>query len=428
MLVNFGDSAAFAREINALLGSDRNRQALSARAYARGRTMIWSKLAERAVAEIGRIVAAQPRRLPSALLPIQPLEVDLTAVERMSDATGMLQHAIYSVPDRRHGYCIDDNARALILMCEADGIDEAKRDKWMSTYASFVQYAWNPERRRFRNFMNYDRTWCEEVGSEDSNGRTLWALGVAARDGRTRAHREWAIAMWDATASLAFELESPRAQSFAMLGAAAVLEAHAGHQLARSILERFPDDHLALLCEARRPEWEWFEIVLAYDNARLPEALLRAGRLLGRQELIDCGVATLDWIVAKQTAPGRVLPRGRLGKFRPALCRAAAIRSAAARGAGHGRGLPRGVRGDRRPARWVAEGERAYGWFLGAERPRPAACEQGRRRVFRRADADRDSIATRARSRSWRCNSPRVRFRGFQKREQPWQGAARAAA
>jgi glycosyltransferase involved in cell wall biosynthesis len=365
VLVDFGDSAAFAREINALLGSDRNRQSLSARAYARGRTMIWPKLAERAVAEIGRIVAAQPRRLPSAPLPVKPLDVDITAVERMSDATGMLQHSIYSVPDRRHGYCIDDNARALILMCEADGIDEAKRDKWMSTYASFVQYAWNPERRRFRNFMNYDRTWCEDVGSEDSNGRTLWALGVAVRDARSRAHREWAIAMWDATASMAFELESPRAQAFAMLGAAAVLEAHAGHQLARSILERFPDEHLALLCEARRPEWEWFEIVLAYDNARLPEALLRAGKLLGRKDLIDCGVATLDWIVAKQTAPagffravgsesfGRVYadplpfdqqPLEAQGMIE--ACRAAFDAT-----------------GD---ARWVIEGERAYGWFLGA--------------------------------------------------------------
>lgn len=365
VLVNFGDSAAFAREIGALLGSDRNRQALSARAYARGRTMIWSKLAERALDEIGRIIAAQPRRLPAITLPIEPLTPDIVAVERMSDATGMLQHAIYSVPDRRHGYCIDDNARALILMCEVADLDEARRSKWMTTYGSFIQYAWNPERRRFRNFMNYDRTWCEEVGSEDSNGRTLWALGVAVRDARTRQHREWAIAMWDATASLAFELESPRAQAFAMLGAAAVLETHAGHQLARAILERFPDEHRSLLDEARRPEWEWFEIVLAYDNARLPEALLRAGKLLGRQDLIDCGVSTLAWIVAKQTAPagffravgsesfGRIYAEPLPFDQQPLeaqgmveACRAAFDAT-----------------GD---ARWVAEGWRAYGWFLGA--------------------------------------------------------------
>ncbi|WP_410970919.1 hypothetical protein, partial [Salmonella sp. SAL04269] len=88
-----------------------------------------------------------------------PLAADLSAVERMSDSTGMLQHAIYSVPDRRHGYCIDDNARALIFMTQAPGIDPVTRDKWTTIYASFLQYAWNPEARRYRNFMRFDRSW-----------------------------------------------------------------------------------------------------------------------------------------------------------------------------------------------------------------------------------------------------------------------------
>ena len=365
VLVDFKDSAAFAQEINRLLGDDAYRIALSARAYARGRTMIWSRLAERALHEIGGMVAAQPRRLPSAGHPTQILMPDITAVERMSDATGMLQHAIYAVPDRRHGYCIDDNARALILMCAADGIDETARDKWMTTYASFVQYAWNPEARRFRNFMNYDRTWCEDVGSEDSNGRTLWALGIAARDARSQRHREWAIAMWDATASMAFELGSPRAQAFAMLGAAAVIEAHPGHQLARSILARFPDQHLALLCETRRPEWEWFEIVLAYDNARLPEGLLRAGKLLGRQDLIDCGIATLDWIVAKQTAPGGFFRAVGSESFNRPYAEPLPFdqQPLEAQGMIEACRSAYDATGDRR---WVAEGEKAYRWFLGA--------------------------------------------------------------
>ncbi len=365
VLVDFGNSAGFATAINDLLGSERNRRRLSERAYARGRTMLWPRLADATLSEIGAAIAARPRRLTGATTAqITPLVPDLAAVERMSDSTGMLQHSIFSIPDRRHGYCIDDNARALILLSAMPRLDDATRDRWMTTYASFVQYAWNPDKRRFRNFMNFDRTWCEDVGSEDSNGRALWSLGVTARDAKQRKHRDWAIALFDETASLATELGSPRAQSFAMLGAAAVLEAHSGHERARSILQRFPDQHLALLAEARRPEWQWFEIVLAYDNARLPEAMIRAGAVMGRDDLVSCGLTTLDWIVGKQTSPegrfravgsesfGRVYADPLPFDQQPLEAQATIDACSAAFVA----------TGDRR---WIAEAERAYRWFLG---------------------------------------------------------------
>ena len=364
VLVDFKDVAAFAREIDGLLSSDRDRRRLSERAYARGRTMIWPRLAEATMVEIEAIVASRPERLHTAAARAVTLTPDIAAVERMSDATGMLQHSIYSIPDRRHGYCIDDNARALMLMSVMPQLDAVTRDKWTTIYASFVQYAWNPDRRRFRNFMNFDRTWCEEVGSEDSNGRALWALGVTARDARDKKHRDWARMMFDTTASLAFELGSLRAQSFAMLGAAAMLDAHPGHELAREILQRFPDVHMAMLAEARRPEWEWFEIVLAYDNARLPQALIRAGVALERQDLIDCGLSTLEWIVSKQTSPqGRFRavgtesfhrPYGEPLKFdqQPLEAQATVDACVAAHEA----------TGD---AKWLEEARRAYGWFMG---------------------------------------------------------------
>ncbi len=363
VLVDFRDAAAFAREIGHLLASDEDRTGLMQRAYDRGRTMTWPRVAELAMSEIRGIVGRRPERIVAAASD-QVLKPDLSAVERMSDSTGMLQHSIYSVPDRRHGYCIDDNARALILMSAIEDVDPAVRDKWTTVYASFVQYAWNPDKRRFRNFMNFDRTWCEDVGSEDSNGRALWSLGVTARDARARKHRDWATMMFDMTGSLAFELGSPRAQAFAMLGAAAMLEASPGHQLARSILERFPDTHLALLEEARRPNWTWFEIVLAYDNARLPEALIRAGRALGRQELIDRGLETLAWVIERQKSPeGRFRAVGSESFGRPyadplpfdqqPLEAQATIDACCA---------ALEVTGD---PRWREEAERAYRWYLG---------------------------------------------------------------
>jgi glycosyltransferase involved in cell wall biosynthesis len=221
-LVDFGDSQGFAREISALLGDDAARGALAARAYARGRSMIWSKLAENGMAELAAAVAAKPRRLTPAIAARKTptiLDPDFQAVERMSDATGMLQHGIYSVPDRRHGYCIDDNARALILASRIASLDASARDKWTTVYASFVQHAWNPDTRAFRNFMAFDRNWCEDKGSEDSNGRTLWALGVTANEAPERKHRDWATALFDQTAPIALDFGSPRAQAFAILGA-----------------------------------------------------------------------------------------------------------------------------------------------------------------------------------------------------------------
>jgi glycosyltransferase involved in cell wall biosynthesis len=121
VLVPFNDSAAFAREISRLLADKDARTALAERAYARGRTMLWPRLAETAMAALVGIIAAKPRRFARPVKELAPLKPDIAAVERMSDATGMLQHSIYSVPDRRHGYCIDDNARALILMSKIDG-------------------------------------------------------------------------------------------------------------------------------------------------------------------------------------------------------------------------------------------------------------------------------------------------------------------
>ena len=364
VLVDFGDVAAFAREIDRLLASDTDRERLMNRAYARGRTMIWPRLAEAMLHEIAAIVAARPRRLVKSVPLVRPLAADFAAVERMSDSTGMFQHAIYSVPDRRHGYCIDDNARALILTSAME-LDPATRDKWMTVYASFLQYAWNPDLRRFRNFMRFDRTWCEEEGSADSNGRTLWALGVTARDAVDKKHRDWAAMMFDTTASLALELGSLRAQAFAMLGAAAMIEVRPDHQLAGEILERFPDQHLALLDSARRPEWQWFEIVLAYDNARVPQALIAAGRALGRADYVQRGLETLSWIVSKQTSPeGRFRAVGHESFHRPyaeplqfdqqPLEAHATVEACAEAFAASG------------DQRWVDEAERAYGWFLGA--------------------------------------------------------------
>ncbi|MDQ3074755.1 MAG: glycosyltransferase family 4 protein, partial [Pseudomonadota bacterium] len=207
--------AALAEAIGSLLDDDRRRATFARRAYGRGRTMLWPRVVERALAPLAagtRHARHRGERRMTAL--------PLTAVERMSDSTGMLQHAIHSIADRRHGYCIDDNARALILAVRRGRDEPAGAVAALaSTYSAFLQHGWNEDRRRFRNFMSFERIWCEPVGSEDSNGRTLWALGYTAAHSPWRGIREWAQRLYEHSGRAMGALEAPRARVLAALGA-----------------------------------------------------------------------------------------------------------------------------------------------------------------------------------------------------------------
>lgn len=363
MLTPFGDSAAMADAINALLDDDELRAGYAERAYARGRGMVWRKCAERVAGLLGtaRTVAiARPR----ADLSDGMLRPDISAVVRMSDSSGILQHGRFSIPDRNHGYCLDDNARALMLVSVFPDLDPALRHRLTAIYGGFVEHAWNPDRQRFRNFMRYDRAWCEDVGSDDSFGRAVWALGVTARDHPEAQFRDWAAHLLDRCLAPAGALEAPRSRALIMLGAAALAEARGLCGRTSRLLGEMGGELLVALDAARRPDWAWFEAVLAYDNARLPEALLRAGRTLGRADFIACGIETLRWIVDAQTADG--------GHFR-----AVGTES-------FGRAYSRPLPFDQQPLEaqatidacavafavtedetWLAHARTAYGWFLG---------------------------------------------------------------
>ena len=301
-LVPFGESRRFAEEIITLMDHPAEMQALSERAYAAGREMLWQRLAE-AYLDIAN--AAVARKPVSILRPrIRDHELvapRLEAIERMTDGTGMIQHSIFAVPDRNHGYCVDDNCRALMLMHRVDGEPGSRAEQLAITYASFVQHAWNGSLGRFRNFMGFDRSWLEAEGSEDSFGRSLWSIGCTVAEARRPDLKSWAMHLFDQVAPHALELNSPRTWAFAILGADAVLDMHPDHGVARRIVEGFGRRLLAQLSVERRPDWHWFESVLAYDNARLPEALLRAGRRLGDRAMVEQGLATLAWLDTMQT-------------------------------------------------------------------------------------------------------------------------------
>jgi hypothetical protein len=176
-------------------------------------------------------------------------------------------------------------------------------------FAAFIQHAWNPYSGRFRNFMSYDRQWLEISGSEDSHGRTLWALGECAKSDLAASRRQWAGALFRAALPVVETFQSPRAWAFTLLGLDAYCEANAPEQAITACRELLADKLMSSLAAVETPDWVWFENLLAYDNARLSEALLLTGLAAKNPAYVDAGLRTLRWLMAQQTAP--------TGHFRP---------------------------------------------------------------------------------------------------------------
>jgi glycosyltransferase involved in cell wall biosynthesis len=358
VLVPFNDSEGIALEIGALLDNPNRLLALQQRAYRRGRDMIWPQFAAQCLAMIDETKSTvQPMS--------QSLNIGLTGLLRICDDTGILQHSIHSVPHRAHGYCVDDNARALMLMNRLGVQTEPHRSRMASTFAAFVESAWNDATGEYRNFMDYRRNWLEDVGSEDSCGRTLWALGATACEGKSAGIKAWAQGLFDKTATSSQGFGSPRATAFAMLGADYLLRAEPTNALAHGILDQGAERLRGLYVNARTNDWDWFETVLAYDNCRLPEAMIRAGLRLNTPEYLDCGLATMAWIFDQQAAPK--------GHFRPVGSDS------------FGKEMQRPMPFDQQPveiwaavdgalaafdatgdAIWLVNAQRAYDWFSGA--------------------------------------------------------------
>jgi glycosyltransferase involved in cell wall biosynthesis len=373
VLVPFGDAGAIGSAIAELLTDDARRLAIGRRAYAFSRTMTWERTAERYMsvfesawqAHWHKALARPDLLVPEPRSPVTP-DMHIDHFLSMCDDTGLFQHAVHSVPDRLHGYCVDDNARALLLACALNNAGEERLPEVLTArFAAFVQHAWNPDTRRFRNFMGFNRTWLEDRGSEDSHGRTLWALGETARRDANPSRRGWAAALFAEALSTAETFRSPRAWAFTLLGLDAYCAVAPKDLHAREIRHSLADRLMSCLAAVETPDWVWFEEGLAYDNARLPQALILTGVGTQTPDYVDAGLRSLRWLMKQQTTSG--------GDFRP-------VGTASF---GELRRHPRAF--DQQPveatatiaaclAAWRAEGDaewrtiatRVFGWFLGS--------------------------------------------------------------
>jgi len=362
VLTPFNDPAAMAAAAVDLLTQPDRLAAIRDKAYAAGREMIWSRLAEgfmglfRAVRSDNLVALHSPSNME---LP----EPALGGIERMSDGVGIYQHGLISIPDRNHGYCVDDNARALMLMLrmERGGFEAPAR--LTTAYASFLHHAWNNDVGRFRNFMGFDRRWLEDVGSDDSFGRSFWAACYTAANALRDDMRIWGLKLAQGAMPRVGDFPHLRTNAFLILGLCELAKAKPSDEITNRLREltgRLTD---ALQTE-RTTAWVWFEPFLCYDNARLPEALIRAGEVLQDPRIQRAGLDALEWLCQMQTAPSGCFRPVGTGSFgvpyatpdafdQQPLEAVATIEACDAAYAAS------------QNSQWIDEARRAYAWYLG---------------------------------------------------------------
>lgn len=363
-LVEFGDVEGAASHLNELLERPDRRNDIRKATWDHGRSMVWSNVAQRCVdlfREACRAKAVETSEVPTGKLP----GIRLRHLSMLTDDTGLLQHSTYSTPDRNHGYATDDNARALIAMAMMWSRFEGEEVlPYLQKYLSFLHHARSEESGRFHNFLSYDRRWLDDDGSDDCQGRSIWALGELIARSPTESTLQLGERLFRSALDTLPTIGSVRGRAFAVLGLDAYLSRYPRDEGARSALESRASSVAGEFPAEPADGWPWYEDVVTYDNARLPEALLVAGARLEREDLVDQGIRLLRWLLDVQSAPqGWLSIVGNDGWLRrggenprydqqplevPALigaCRAA-------------------FRATEDPV-WLAEMRRCFDWFLG---------------------------------------------------------------
>ena len=372
-LVPFRDPAALADQVIDLLGNETKRHSMRKRAYLYGREMVWPQVARRYMESFQRARAERRHFTPPGFV-VKPLDkrpaelppLKLDHLRRMTDDTGMLQHAIFTVPNYHEGYTIDDNARALTVSALFEELGNEEIADLMSRYFAFVWYAFNAKTGRFRNFMSYQRDWLEENGSDDSHGRALWALGTVLGRSNTPALQNMAGWVFERSLPAVLDTTSPRAWAFALIGINEYLQRFAGDRTITQAREVLAGRLLELYRQNRSDRWRWYEGSLSYCNAALPHALLMCGRGIPNSDMTDAGLESLGWLADLQRAEvtgGHFVPIGSNGfyqrdgvraRFDQQPVEAQAMVSACLEA--------QRITGDKN---WSKEARRAFDWFLG---------------------------------------------------------------
>ena len=311
VIVPFQSPKAIAEAVLALLENDAERHAMRKRAYLYSRGTTWAKTARAYMASFQRARferSLHPKAAQQGDSAVEPADylpsLNPGHLLAMTDDTGILQHAIFSVPNTREGYTTDDNARALIVSTLLDKSEtRAGRREYSNLshrYLSFLWLAFHPETGRFRNFLGYDRKWLEDVGSDDSHGRALWSLGTVLGYSGNAGLRGAAGRLFEAAVPATLKFTSPRAWAFSILGMQAYLDWFPGDRAIQGVRNALANRLLDIYERSHSETWKWFEKSLSYSNARLSQALFLAGWRSDNQRMIEAGMDSLKWLVTEQ--------------------------------------------------------------------------------------------------------------------------------
>jgi glycosyltransferase involved in cell wall biosynthesis len=375
LLVPFRDSNAVAKGVISYLDNPEWMERTREEAYRCGREMIWPEVAQRYLDTFQRALADRETMtrvnltdytLAKRHYKLPPRRLD--HIKRMSDGTGIYQHAIYNVPNFHEGYCIDDNARAFILcvfLKEFGGNSPTDNLELMSTrYLAFLAAAWNERTGFFRNFMSHGRLWLEEAGSEDSHGRAIWALGIGAGRSLNEGHRRLCTHLFVQGSPIVESFTSPRAWAFAILGIHEYMRENPKSESANALREVLTAKLVKSWHSYSTDDWQWFENSVTYENARLCQALIMSGQWMQDDEALDIGLKSLRWLVSLQkTQAGHFRPIGSNGfcvkdggkaDFDQQPVEAQAMIAACLE-----------AKRATQDERWSIEAKRAFEWFLG---------------------------------------------------------------
>jgi glycosyltransferase involved in cell wall biosynthesis len=329
-IVPFRDPRALAQQIISLFDNDAERHAIRKKAYTFCREAVWKEVARKYLqvfseARQNRIRKPRPRHSYveniTAITNFELPDIKLDHLKALTDDTGILQHATYTIPHRSHGYCTDDNARALLVA--------AMGQKYLSTnglgldvlsghYLGFLLYAYNEENGRFRNFMTYSRQWMEETGSEDSHGRALWCLGKAVSFLDDPGHLATNATLFRKALQAAEFFHSPRAIAFCLVGIHAYLQKFSGDSEVGRIRKVLADRLFSQFKNNATDDWPWLEDTLNYANGKLSHALLLSGHSMQRNDMLTMGLTSLKWLLAIQTESNHFVPVGSNGWYEKA--------------------------------------------------------------------------------------------------------------
>ncbi|MBI5708170.1 MAG: glycosyltransferase family 4 protein [Armatimonadetes bacterium] len=366
--------SAIAEAVGGLLRDGDARKKMRQEAYRAGRKMVWSEVARETI-RVFKLAAVEResvhgRAFELKSLKDRPIELPafkLSHLRRMTDDTGLLQHAVFDVPNYDEGYCVDDNARALMLVTLVDylGLGEGLHVKELAAkYMAFLWHSFNPLVGRFRNFMSYERRWLEKIGSEDSHGRALWALGFTSNRSKSARRSIVARRLFQDGLPAAEAFTSPRAWAFALNGFDEYLQSQGSDESVEVLREELVDRLIRSYHLNSEPDWRWYESIVAYSNAIIPYALIVSGRSMGREDAVAIGIESLEWLTAIQTSEsGSFSPIGSHGHYRKG-CECARFDQQPIEAFCTIKACLAAHRVTNEP-KWIASTQSTFDWFLG---------------------------------------------------------------